>query len=113
MRMACRKTCCILATLAAVLITAGCVERQLRGDSPSESAGRAVHPSVTLQPPQGKTRVIDFETDEGTWMSVDISPDGEWIIFDLLGHVYKIPSKGGDAVSLTENSGGAVNYHPR
>ncbi len=45
-------------------------------------------------------------------MSVDISPDGRWIAFDLLGHIYRVPAEGGDAESLTRNSGIAVNYHP-
>ena len=31
--------------------------------------------------PRGKTRTISFTTQEGTWMSVDISPDGKWVIF--------------------------------
>ncbi|MEE8477619.1 MAG: hypothetical protein V3S19_04575, partial [Gemmatimonadales bacterium] len=66
---------------------------------------------VTLA--RGNTREIDFTTDEGTWLSVDISPDGRWIVFDLLGHVYRLPSDGGDAESLTQESGVAVNYHPR
>ena len=34
---------------------------------------------VTLA--RGDTRDIDFETDEGTWMSLDVSPDGQWVIF--------------------------------
>ena len=66
---------------------------------------------VTLA--RGNTREIDFTTDEGTWLSVDISPDGRWIVFDLLGHVYRLPSDGGGAASLTQESGVAVNYHPR
>ena len=65
---------------------------------------------VTLA--RGETREIDFETDEGTWMSVDISPDGRWIVFDLLAHVYRVPAEGGQAESLTQESGVAVNYHP-
>ena len=63
--------------------------------------------------PRGRTRVIDFTTDEGTWMSVDLSPDGQWIVFDLLGHVYRVSARGGRAESLTQGSGIAVNYHPR
>ncbi len=63
--------------------------------------------------PRGKTRTIDITTTEATWMSVDISPDGRWLAFDLLGHVYRLPSQGGTAESLTQNSGIAVNYHPR
>jgi Tol biopolymer transport system component len=62
---------------------------------------------------RGKTRTIDFTTTEGTWMSVDISPDGAWIVFDLLGHIYRIPASGGRAESLTQNSGVAVNFQPR
>ena len=62
---------------------------------------------------RGETREIDFTTDEGTWMSVDRTPDGRWIVFDLLGHIYRLPSEGGEAESLTQDSGVAVNYHPR
>ncbi len=61
---------------------------------------------------RGTPREIDFTTEQGTWMSLDISPDGRWIVFDLLGHIYRIPAEGGDAESLTQNSGIAVNYHP-
>ena len=66
---------------------------------------------VTLA--RGDTRDIDFETDEGTWMSLDISPDGQWVIFDLLAHVYRLPIAGGEAESLTQESGVALNYHPK
>ncbi len=65
---------------------------------------------VTLA--RGETREIDFTTSEGTWMSLDVSPDGQWIAFDLLGHIYRMPADGGDAESLTQESGVAVNYHP-
>lgn len=63
--------------------------------------------------PRGQTRTIDFTTSEGTWMSVDLSPDSRWVVFDLLGHVYRVPAGGGEAESLTRESGIAVNYHPR
>lgn len=66
---------------------------------------------VTLA--RGQTREIAFTTDEGTWMSVDVSPDGQWLAFDLLGHIYRLPITGGEAQSLTQSSGVAVNYHPR
>ena len=61
---------------------------------------------------RGTPREIDFTTDQGTWMFVDISPDGRWIVFDLLGHIYRVPAEGGEAESVTQNSGIAVNYHP-
>ena len=61
---------------------------------------------------RGEPREIDFFTEQGTWMSVDLSPDDRWIVFDLLGHIYRVPATGGDAESLTQGSGIAVNYHP-
>ena len=63
--------------------------------------------------PRGETREIEFATSEGTWMSVDVSADGAWVVFDLLGHVYRVPASGGEATSLTQSSGVAVNFHPR
>ncbi|HEX7118867.1 MAG TPA: amidohydrolase family protein [Longimicrobiales bacterium] len=66
---------------------------------------------VTLA--RGETREIDFTTDEGTWLSVDVSPDGRWVVFDLLGHIYRVPIDGGAAEVLTQESGVALNYHPR
>ena len=63
--------------------------------------------------PRGETREVDFMTSEGTWMSVDVSADGHWVVFDLLGHVYRVPAAGGEATSLTQGSGVAVNFHPR
>ena len=63
--------------------------------------------------PRGVTREIDFTTSEGTWMSVDVTPDGGWVVFDLLGHVYRVAASGGEATCLTQDSGIAVNFHPR
>jgi Tol biopolymer transport system component len=62
---------------------------------------------------RGQNRTIDFTVNEGTFESVDISPDGRWILFDLLGHIYRIPSAGGNAMCLTQATGAALNYHPR
>ena len=41
-----------------------------------------------------------FETDEGTWMNLDVSPDGKEIVFDLLGDIYTMPISGGKAKAL-------------
>ncbi len=56
-------------------------------------------------------REISFSTDEGTWMSIDLSPDGETIVFDLLGDLYTLPASGGRATRIT--SGMAFDAQPR
>lgn len=43
---------------------------------------------------------VAFKTDEGTWMNLDVSPDGQTIVFDMLGDIYKIPIIGGQAQLL-------------
>jgi len=42
-------------------------------------------------------RKIEFSTDEGTWLSLDVSPDGKTIVFELLGDIYTLPIEGGQA----------------
>jgi imidazolonepropionase-like amidohydrolase/Tol biopolymer transport system component len=52
-----------------------------------------------------------IDTTEGTWMSLDVSPDGKEIVFDLLGDLYSIPAAGGEATALT--TGIAWDEQPR
>src|SRR5512132_2975522 len=56
-------------------------------------------------------RSIDLDTDEGTWISLDVSPDGRTIVFDLLGDLYTMPIAGGQATRITE--GMAFDGQPR
>jgi len=56
-------------------------------------------------------RTIPLHTTEGTWISLDISPDGKTIVFDLLGDLYTIPASGGKATIVTK--GLAFDTHPR
>ncbi|MBI4547862.1 MAG: PD40 domain-containing protein [Ignavibacteriae bacterium] len=59
----------------------------------------------------GPTTDIEFDTDEGTWISVDVSPDGKRIVFDLLGDIYIMPITGGEATLLA--GGAAYEVQPR
>jgi len=54
---------------------------------------------------------VEFTTDEGTWMAVDVNPDGKQIVFDMLGDLYIMPISGGEARQLT--SGPAYDIQPR
>lgn len=39
----------------------------------------------------GFDRTVSFRTTEGTWMNLDVSPEGEWLVVDLLGDLYRLP----------------------
>ena len=62
---------------------------------PAPSLSAQQDPTNTL--PLANTRPVRFTTTEGTWMSVDVSPDGRTIVFDLLGDLYTVPIAGGQA----------------
>ncbi|MFQ5570101.1 MAG: amidohydrolase family protein [Rhodothermales bacterium] len=61
--------------------------------------------------PLEAARHVTFTTDEGSWLSLDVSPDGERIVFDLLGDLYTVPMAGGRATRLTD--GMAFDGQPR
>ena len=50
--------------------------------------------------PLKTTRIARFTTDEGSWLSLSVSPDGRTILFDLLGDFYTIPIGGGKATRI-------------
>ncbi|HEX8686966.1 MAG TPA: hypothetical protein VF654_10705, partial [Pyrinomonadaceae bacterium] len=59
----------------------------------------------------GPTSTVEFDTDEGTWMSCDVSPDGRTVVFDLLGDIYRMPAGGGRAELLL--GGVSWEWQPR
>ncbi|TVQ59575.1 MAG: amidohydrolase, partial [Phycisphaerales bacterium] len=61
--------------------------------------------------PPGPRTSVTIDTDEGTWMSVDVCPEGREIVFDLLGNIYVMPIDGGEAKALT--TGYAWDMQPR
>jgi len=61
--------------------------------------------------PLKMARNVSFETSEGTWLSLDVSPDGKTIVFELLGDLYTMPVTGGAAARIT--SGPAFDSQPR
>ena len=54
--------------------------------------------------PIGPTVDVTFETSEGTWMNLDVSPDGRRIVFDLLGDIYVMPIDGGTATPILQGA---------
>ena len=54
----------------------------------------------TDEPHGEPSRHVEFAVDEGTWMSVDVDPSGQSIVFDLLGDLYIMPATGGNATRI-------------
>lgn len=71
----------------------------------------ALSPRFTRAQPAPDTRQVKFTTSEGTWVSLDVSPDGRALVFELLGDVYVLPVAGGGARPLL--TGRAFQSQPR
>lgn len=56
-------------------------------------------------------RTVSIKTSEGTWMSLDVSPDGKTIAFDFLGDIFTMPITGGKPTQFTK--GMAFDSHPK
>jgi len=93
------------ATVVALAAAPAGAQTVEQNDSSAQAARRAN--SLPLIP----ARTLDFTTDEGTWIDVDLSPDGETIVFELLGDLYTIPVAGGEATRIT--SGQGYDMQPR
>ena len=78
-------------TLGASVLFVSCSAPRINDRGPHADAPRWVvsagREPVAYQAPDVPSRAISFDTTEGTFMSVDVSPDGETLIFDLLGEV--------------------------
>ncbi|HEY0929596.1 MAG TPA: amidohydrolase family protein [Gemmatimonas sp.] len=98
-------------TLAPAVVAAALGVAGLVAPAASLSAqGTPAAPTAATLPLK-TARTHTFTTTKGTWMSVDVSPDGQQIIFDLLGDLYTLPIGGGKATRLT--SGMAYDAQPR
>jgi imidazolonepropionase-like amidohydrolase/Tol biopolymer transport system component len=64
-----------------------------------------------VESPPAPSKKVSINTDEGTWMDLDVSPDGKTIVFDLLGDIYSMPVTGGKAMLLA--GGKAWEVQPR
>ncbi|MDX1442624.1 MAG: amidohydrolase family protein [Gammaproteobacteria bacterium] len=61
--------------------------------------------------PPGPKAEVNIDVRSGTWMNVDVSPDGKMLAFDLLGDIYVMPIDGGEPTQVT--SGMAWDMQPR
>jgi Tol biopolymer transport system component len=86
-----------LATRCAALLLATLVTT-----SYADEADQEKEPDLPLE---GSTETLSFTTDEGSWLSIDVMPGGETLVFDLLGDLYTLPMAGGEATRITSGLG--------
>ena len=96
-----RKPTFVLFMIPIALLVAGLSVAAPAQDSQEAEGGGDRHGDLTLEP----TRTIAFTTTEGTYMNLDVSPDGGTIAFDLLGDIYTVPVGGGQATRITSGMG--------
>ena len=94
--------------LASLLAWSAVLVPTVRAQTPADSSRR---PATNGDLPLVATRPLKFTTDEGTWLSLDVSPDGRSIVFDMLGDIYTVPMLGGAATRIT--SGTPFDGQPR
>jgi imidazolonepropionase-like amidohydrolase/Tol biopolymer transport system component len=79
---------------------------------PREAGDTSAEAKWNVEAPQGLAlRKVPISTDEGTWMNVDVSPDGSRITFDMLGDIYVMPITGGTPIRIA--AGLAYEQQPR
>jgi Tol biopolymer transport system component len=106
-----------LLPLLAALLSAALPALPLHAQDPQppvvqvQAADTARREAPTRGLPLETVRTLEFTVTEGTWLSLDITPDGGRIIFELLGDLYSLPVAGGVASRITE--GVAYDAQPR
>jgi Tol biopolymer transport system component/imidazolonepropionase-like amidohydrolase len=81
------------------------------GTSAAHAADAKSEAKWDVNAAHAKGKVVSFSTDEGTWLDLDVSPDGRRIVFSMLGDIYTLPVSGGQAQRITR--GAAWDIQPR
>src|SRR5262245_51870171 len=67
------------------------IAKKSASETPPAGDDKDKPPKWDVEHPPGATKDVKIDVDEGTWMSVDVSPDGKMLVFDLLGDLYTLP----------------------
>ena len=102
-RLACRLLCVMVAFLVLMPHAPRAQTKAQNDKAAADAVKNKGLPLVTDRP-------LAFATSEATWLSLDLSPDGKTIVFDLLGDLYTLPIAGGEATRITD--GQAYDMQP-
>lgn len=81
---------------------AGCALLPLLATPSSAAQEDDKHKWDVSAPPGLKTRQVGIDVTEGSWMNLDVSPDGKLVAFDLLGDIYTLPITGGTPARIAQ-----------
>jgi imidazolonepropionase-like amidohydrolase/Tol biopolymer transport system component len=88
--------------LAATLLAGAAVMASPVAAAPKGKDAKADE-SWSVEAPKGAViKQVPISTEEGTWMDVDVSPDGQTLAFTLLGDIYTMPITGGTPTRISE-----------
>jgi Tol biopolymer transport system component len=98
----------LLLLLALLSFASAFAQNDDKGPKPDTTKKEKEKPQKLPLKPDRKVQV---KTNEGSWMSLDVSPDGKTIAFDFLGDIFTMPINGGKPVQFTK--GLAFDSHPK
>ncbi|NNC59516.1 MAG: amidohydrolase, partial [Erythrobacter sp.] len=102
----------LLVSSALVLLPANAFAQDGGVEADAEQATDAQEEKWDVNAPTGANiQQVSIRTDEGTWMDVDVSPDGRTLAFSMLGDIYTMPIEGGTPTRIAE--GLAWEVQPR
>ncbi len=98
-------------SVAALLILACTTAATAQKKDPKPQPEKPKDPAAAINTPRADGRKVTFTTAEATWASVDVAPDGQTAVLDILGDIYTMPVGGGEARAISR--GPAYDHHPR
>lgn len=97
--------------ISAILLTFATYAQKKNNNKREEKTTKEEPKKWDITQAFGPSKDVEFSVKEGTWMNLDVSPDGSELVFDLLGDIYTMPITGGEAKCIA--SGLAYQVQPR
>ena len=100
----------IASTLLISALISSSFSNAQQSDEPTDAEETSAHSEWDVLNPPFDLKTVSIETDQTTWSSLDVTPDGKQFVFDMLGDIFIASTNGGNARALTQDF--AWNIHP-
>lgn len=88
------------------LSPSGLAQNDSQSPAEAQSSAAGEEADLSLQP----DRTLSFSTNKVSWLSLDVAPDGTYLVMEVLGDLYRLDINGGSATQIT--SGMAFDSQP-